>query len=82
MVIYFLFKIGLSPHTIPQKIFLFLFVVVSVFAVAVVWELWEIYVGFIDPFLDFVDSIADLIMGTLGAIIGFAYYDKKLRPKE
>jgi hypothetical protein len=82
MTIYFLYKIGISPSTIPQKIFLFLFVVISVFAVAVVWELWEIYVGFIDPFLDFKDSIADLILGTFGAIIGFIYYDKKLRSKE
>jgi hypothetical protein len=82
MTIYFLYKIGISPVTIPQKIFLFLFIVVSVFAVAVVWELWEIYVGIIDPFLDFKDSIADLILGTLGAVVGFVYYDKKLRAKE
>lgn len=80
MVIYFLYKIGISPQSIPQKIFLLMFVFVSVLAVASLWELWEIYVGFIDPFKDFVDSIIDLIMGVLGAITGFLYYDKKIRP--
>jgi hypothetical protein len=81
MVIYVLAKMGISPSTFSHKLFLFLFVIISVFAVAVVWELWEIYVGFIDPFIDFKDSMADLILGVLGAILGFIYYDKKFRTK-
>jgi uncharacterized membrane protein YeaQ/YmgE (transglycosylase-associated protein family) len=82
LVVYVLSKMGISPATFSHKLFLFLFVIISVFAVAVVWELWEIYVGFIDPFEDFVDSIVDIIMGIIGAIIGFIYYDKKFRTKE
>lgn len=81
MVIYVLAKMGISPQTFSHKLFLFLFVVVSVFAVAVAWELWEIYVGFIDPFKDFIDSMIDLVMGVTGAIIGFIYYDKKFKTK-
>lgn len=82
MVIYVLQKIGISPQSLPKKIILFLFVVISVIAVGSIWELWEIFVGFTDPFTDLVDTISDLIMDTIGSIIGFIYYDKKLRSKE
>jgi uncharacterized membrane protein YjdF len=82
MVIYVLQKMGISPQSLPKKIILFLFVIVSVIAVGSIWELWEIFVGFTDPFTDVVDTISDLIMDTIGSIIGFIYYDKKLRSKE
>jgi hypothetical protein len=82
MVIYTLQKIGISPQTISKKVILLLFVMVSVIAVGSIWELWEIFVGFTDPFTDLVDTISDLIMDTIGSIVGFIYYDKKLRPKK
>lgn len=82
MVIYTLQKIGISPQSIPKKIILLLFVVISVIAVGSIWELWEIFVGFTDPFTDMLDTISDLIMDTIGSIIGFIYYDKKLKSKE
>jgi uncharacterized membrane protein YjdF len=82
LVIYTLQKIGISPQSLPKKIILLLFVMISVVAVGSIWELWEIFVGFTDPFTDLVDTISDLIMDTLGSIIGFIYYDKKLRTKE
>jgi hypothetical protein len=81
LVIYVLQKIGIFGTTTPRKILLFLFVCVSVVAVGAIWELWEIFVGFTDPFTDILDTIMDLIMDTFGAIIGFVYYDKKLKPK-
>lgn len=80
-VIYVLQKIGISPQSLPRKIIMFLFVCVSVLAVGAIWELWEIFVGFTDPFTDVSDTILDLIMDTIGAIIAFIYYDKKLRSK-
>ena len=82
LVIYTLQKIGISPQSLPKKIILLLFVMVSVIAVGSIWELWEIFVGFTDPFTDLVDTISDLIMDTIGSIIGFIYYDKKLRSKK
>lgn len=81
LVIYVLQKIGIYGRTLPRKILLFLFVCVSVVAVGAIWELWEIFVGFTDPFTDVTDTVIDLIMDTLGAIVGFIYYDKKLKPK-
>ncbi len=82
MVIYTLQKIGISPQTLPKKIILLLFVMISVIAVGSIWELWEIFVGFTDPFTDLVDTISDLIMDTIGSVIGFIYYDKKLKSKK
>ena len=82
LVIYTLQKIGISPQSLPKKIILFLFVMISVIAVGSIWELWEIFTGLTDPFTDFIDTISDLIMDTIGSIIGFIYYDKKLRSKE
>jgi hypothetical protein len=81
IVIYVLQKIGVSPQSLPKKIILLLFVMISVIAVGSIWELWEIFVGFTDPFTDLLDTISDLIMDTIGSIIGFIYYDKKLRSK-
>ncbi len=81
LVIYVLQKVGISGRTIPRKILLFLFVCVSVVAVGAIWELWEIFVGFTDPFTDIEDTVIDLVMDTVGACIGFIYYDKKLRIK-
>ena len=81
MVIYTLQKIGISPQSLPKKIILLLFVMISVIAVGSLWELWEIFVGFTDPFTDLVDTITDLIMDTLGSIMGFIYYDKKFKSK-
>lgn len=82
IVIYTLQKIGISPQSLPKKIILLLFVMVSVIAVGSIWELWEVFVGFTNPFTDLVDTISDLIMDTVGSIIGFIYYDKKLKSKE
>lgn len=82
LVIYTLQKIGISPQSLPKKIILLLFVMISVIAVGSIWELWEIFVGFTDPFTDVIDTISDLIMDTIGSVIGFIYYDKKLRSKE
>lgn len=81
LVIYVLQKIGIAPQTISKKIILLLFVMISVIAVGSIWELWEIFVGFTDPFTDVLDTISDLIMDTIGSVIGFVYYDKRLRTK-
>lgn len=81
LVIYVLQKIGIQGKTLPRKILVILFVIVSVVAVGAIWELWEIFVGMTDPFTDTLDTISDLIMDTVGACIGFIYYDKRLKHK-
>ena len=81
IVVYSLYKIGISPQTISHKFFFFLFVITAVFAVAVVWELWEIFAGMTDPFTDLFDTIKDIIMGMIGGMVGYIYYDKKLKSK-
>lgn len=79
LVLYVLKQLNITGQTLPRKLLVFLFVVMSVLAVGAIWELWEIFAGFTDPFTDMVDTISDLCMDTLGAIIGFIYYDKRLR---
>jgi len=81
LVLYVTMLIGIKPQKLSRKILLFLFVVVSVIAVGAIWELWEIFVGFTDPFTDIVDTISDLVMDTIGALIGFIYYEKRIRTK-
>jgi len=80
-VIYITTAIGIAPQRTSRKILLALFVIMSVIAVGAIWELWEIFVGFTDPFTDIFDTILDLIMDTIGAIIGFIYYEKRIRTK-
>ncbi len=83
IVVYILQALGISPRTLPRKMFLMAFVIMSVFAVGVVWELWEIFIGWTDPFIksEQVDTISDLVMDIIGSVIGFIYYDKRLRVK-
>lgn len=83
IVIYLLHVAGISPRKRSRKMFLLAFVIVSVFAVGTAWELWEVFVGFTDPFVhsEQVDTVWDLVMDSIGSIIGFAYYDKKLRAR-
>jgi membrane associated rhomboid family serine protease len=83
IVVYVLQKVGISPRTLPRKMFLLAFVVISVFAIGVVWELWEIFIGFTDPFdkMVQVDTIIDLVIGIIGSLVAFIFYDKRLRTK-
>jgi hypothetical protein len=46
------------------------------------WELWEIFMGFTDVKLDLIDTIADLINDTLGAITAYFYSKNKICQKE
>lgn len=81
IVLYALEVVGISPKKLRWKAFLLAFVILSVFSVGVAWELWEVYIGFTDPFVPAqqVDTIWDLALDIIGAIIGFAYYEKRLR---
>jgi uncharacterized membrane protein YjdF len=81
LVVYVLQKIGITGKTIPRKILLFMFVVISVLAVGAIWELWEIFTGMTNPFTDMIDTISDLCMDVLGSCIGFIYYEKRIKPK-
>ena len=42
------------------------------------WELWELYMGFTNIYEDQVDTIADLINDTLGAIVVYLYSKNKI----
>jgi hypothetical protein len=46
------------------------------------WELWELYMGFTDVYKDQIDTMADLINDTLGAITVYLYSKNKICQKE
>ena len=48
----------------------------SVLLVGLVWELWELFVGFTDVVKDGGDTFIDLVMDTLGGITAFIYGKK------
>lgn len=79
LVLFVLAKVGISPQTFSRKVLVFLFTIVSVLAVGSIWELWEIFIGLTNPFTDVGDTVLDLIMDTIGAVIGFVYYEKRLK---
>lgn len=51
----------------------------AVLIVGLVWELWELFVGFTDVLQDRGDTILDLIMDTLGALCAYYYGKNKIR---
>lgn len=67
----------LSKH----KVFLFSLIIGLMLVVGLSWELWEIFVGFTDTLRDLGDTILDLIMDTVGAILAI-YYSRKYIWKE
>lgn len=65
---------GLRSHILV----VFLALVSFTLIVGLIWELWEIFVGFSDILEDRGDTILDLIMDTLGAITVFVYVKEKM----
>ena len=62
----------------PKEHFLSVFAMIlgSVLLVGLVWELWELFVGFTDVLVDQGDTILDLIMDIIGGIVAFSYGKK------
>ena len=52
-----------------------------VLLIGLVWELWELFIGFTDVLEDQGDTLLDLIMDTIGGIIAFSYGKKKIWQK-
>jgi len=46
------------------------------------WELWELYMGFIDIYQDQIDTMADLFNDLLGATAVYLYSKNKICQKE
>lgn len=46
------------------------------------WELWELYMGFTNIYEDRIDTMADLINDTLGAITVYLYSKNKICQKK
>jgi hypothetical protein len=82
LALFIFFTSGYFRKTVEiknNKIAVFLIVVLFTLVVGLVWELWEIFVGFSDVLTDKTDTIIDLIMDTIGAFSVF-YYSKNKDP--
>jgi hypothetical protein len=63
-----------------SKTRIFLVSIISALIVGVLWEVFEFYVGAVDP--DYIaDTILDLIMDTLGGIVAATYVVYAYKPK-
>lgn len=47
---------------------------VSVMAVGLAWELYELWGGLVDPVLDRIDTLSDLALDLLGGLVAFWYF--------
>ena len=54
----------------------------TVLLVGLIWELWELFMGFSDVIEDKTDTVIDLIMDILGGTIAFIYAKKYIWKKE
>ena len=53
----------------------------TVLVVGLLWELWELFMGFSNVFEDQTDTVIDIIMDTLGGITAVYYAKKHIWPK-
>lgn len=75
-VIFFAVSYSKLENLGKYKIIIFSLVIGITLAVGLLWELWEVFVGFTDTLTDLGDTILDLIMDTAGSVVAI-YYSKK-----
>ena len=61
-----------------NRVLIFSLTIGFVLIVGLIWELWELFVGFSDVLNDVGDTILDLIMDTAGAIVAYLLTIKKI----
>lgn len=64
-----------------HRIFIVSLIIGLTLVVGLTWELWEIFVGFTDTLKDLGDTVLDVIMDTVGAILAIIYSRKYLWTK-
>ena len=78
ITLFFIYDLKFLNFKVKNKIVIFSAAVGMTLIIGLGWELWEIYVGFIDIYVDGPDSFLDLIMDVLGAIAAYLYSKEKI----
>lgn len=78
IILFSLYIYEWEPFHKNHKINVFIVAVGGVLIVGLVWELWELFVGFTDIVKDGPDTLLDIIMDLLGASMAFMYAKKYL----
>jgi uncharacterized membrane protein YjjP (DUF1212 family) len=71
-------RVNLFDFSNQNKITQFFIVVSITLIIGLIWELWEIFIGFTDQLTDAPDTILDVIMDLVGAITAFIYTKRKI----
>ena len=82
ITLFFIYDSKFFNFSIRKPIVIFAASLGATLIVGLSWELWELFVGFTDAYKDQVDTIADLINDTLGAIAVYLYSKNKICQKE
>ncbi len=78
ITLFFIYDLRFLNFKVKNKIVIFSAAVGMTLIIGLSWELWEIYVGFIDIYVDGPDSFLDLITDVLGAIAAYLYSKEKI----
>jgi hypothetical protein len=78
ITLFFIYDSKFFNFKIKNKAIIFCAAVGMTLIIGLGWELWEIYVGFIDIYVDGPDSFLDLIMDVAGAVAVYLYSKEKI----
>jgi hypothetical protein len=78
ITLFFIYDSKFFNFSIKKPIIIFSAAIGMTLIIGLSWELWELFVGFTDAYTDQVDTIADLINDTLGAITVYLYSKNKI----
>lgn len=78
LFLFFFYTSGFFKLDSSHPFYVFVITVGSVLIVGLFWELWEIFVGLTDVLKDRLDTVADIVMDIIGAILSLFYYKLKI----
>jgi hypothetical protein len=78
ITLFFIYDLKFLNFKIKNKAVIFGAAIGMTLIIGLSWELWEIYVGLINIYVDGPDSFLDLIMDFFGAIAAYLYSKEKI----
>lgn len=82
ITLFFIYDSKFFNFSIKKSVVVFFIALGATLIFGLSWELWELYMGFTNIYEDQIDTMADLINDTLGAIAVYLYSKNKICQKE
>jgi hypothetical protein len=82
IILWFFYESGFVKNFTYKKYQAFLLAFVGTLLVGIFWEVFEIVGGIIKLPTDTMDSLSDLVMDLVGAVVAFLYFDRVIKKND